>query len=103
MGRGLVIDPITLVARLQMQRRGTVVAKLGTGWITVVAEEAHPVAKILSARGEGPVRGAWRIHAAILSRRNGPGRTVASAIWAVLPDRPLFAWQRSHFAAVGDV
>jgi len=80
MARGLVIDPITLVARLQMQRRGAVVAKLGTRWVTVVAEGAHPVAKILGARGEGPVRGAWRIHAAILIRRNGPRRTVASTI-----------------------
>jgi hypothetical protein len=35
----------------------------------MVAEGTHPVAKIRGARGEGPVRGAWRAHAGILSCR----------------------------------
>jgi hypothetical protein len=64
-----MIDRITLVARLQVQRRATVVAELSTDWIAVVAEGAHPVAKIPGARGVGPRGGGWRVHAGILSRR----------------------------------
>jgi hypothetical protein len=69
MSRVLIIDRIALVARLQVKRRGTFVAELGTGGIAVVAEGAHPVAEIRGARGECPVRGASRIHAGILSCR----------------------------------
>jgi len=64
-----MIDRITLVARLQVQRRATVVAELSTNWIAVIAEGAHPVAKIPGARGVGPGGGGWRVHAGILSRR----------------------------------
>jgi hypothetical protein len=59
-----MIDRVTLTARLQVQRRGTVVAELGTSWVAVVAEAAHPVAKIRGARGECPVSEALRAHAA---------------------------------------
>ena len=52
-----MIDRVTLVARLQVQRRATVVAELSTSWIAVVAEGAQLVAKIRGTRGEGPVRG----------------------------------------------
>jgi hypothetical protein len=51
--RGLIIDRFTLLARFQMERRATVVAKPGTGRIGVVTEGAlgrdhgqHPDAKI---------------------------------------------------------
>lgn len=54
--RRLVIDRIALFARLQMQRRGACVAEPGITRIPVVAERAHPVAEIRSARSEGPVR-----------------------------------------------
>ena len=64
-----MVDRITLAARLQVQRRATVVAELSTNWIAVVAEGAHPVAKIPGARGVGPGGGRWRVHAGILSRR----------------------------------
>ncbi len=64
-----MIDRITLVARLQVQRRATVVAELSTSWIVAVAEEAYPVAKISGARGEGPGGGGWRVHTGILSCR----------------------------------
>ena len=36
----------------------------------MVAEGTHAVAKVRGARGEGPVRGAWRAHAGILSCGN---------------------------------
>jgi len=62
-----MIDRVTFTARLQVKRRGTFVAELGPGWVAVVAEGAHPVAKICGARGECPVRGAGRAHAGILS------------------------------------
>jgi hypothetical protein len=65
--RGLIVDRIALLARLQLQRRGTVVAEPGTRWVAMVADGAHPVAKIRGARGERPVRGASRAHAGILS------------------------------------
>jgi len=61
-----MIDRATLVARLQMQRRATVVAELSTSWIVVVAEAAHPVAKIRGARGVAPGRWGRRVHADIL-------------------------------------
>jgi hypothetical protein len=64
-----MIDRITLVARLQVQRRATVVAELGTDWIVVVAEGTHPVAKIPRARGVGPRGRGWRVHAGILGFR----------------------------------
>jgi hypothetical protein len=64
-----MIDRITLFARLQVHRRATVVAELSTTWIAVVAEGAHPVAKIRGARGVGPGGRGWRSHADILSRR----------------------------------
>src|SRR5258705_7089535 len=64
-----MIDRITLVARLEVQRRATVVAELSTNWIAVVAEGAHPVAKIPGARGKGPGGGGRRVHAGILSCR----------------------------------
>ena len=68
-----MIDRVTFTARLQVQRRGTFVAELGIGWIAMIAERAHPVAEVRGARGERPVRGAWRLHAAILElpRRAG--------------------------------
>ena len=40
--RGLMIDRITLVARLQVQRRATVVPELRTDRIAVVAEGTQP-------------------------------------------------------------
>ena len=64
-----MIDRITLVARLQVQRRATVVAELSTDWISVVAEGAHLVAIIGGARGDGPGAGGQGLHAGILSRR----------------------------------
>ena len=63
-----MIDRITLVARLQVQRRATVVAEFSSNLIAAVAEGAHPVAKIPSARGVGP-GGWWRVHVGILSCR----------------------------------
>jgi hypothetical protein len=89
----MLVDRVTLIARLQVQRRGTFVAELSTSWIAVVAEGAHPVAKIRGARGEGPVRGAWRAHAGILSCRNdlasGLGESAPS-----LPGSPSVARRR---------
>ena len=64
-----MIDRITLVARLQVQRRATVVAELSSSRIVVVAEGAHPVAKIRGACGESPRGGGWRVHAGILNCR----------------------------------
>src|SRR5439155_9637924 len=63
--RGLMIDRATLVARLQMQRRATVVAEPSARWIVAVAESAHPVAKIRGARSVAPGRWGWRVHAGI--------------------------------------
>ena len=72
--RGLVVDRITLFARLQMQRRGTLIAEPGTRWIAMVAEGTHPVAKVRGARGDRPVRRTLRAHAGILSRRTAEER-----------------------------
>jgi len=65
-----MIDRVTLTAGFQVQRCGTFVAELGTSWIAVVAESAHSVAKVRSARGKAPMRGVWRAHADILSCRS---------------------------------
>jgi hypothetical protein len=81
-----MIDRVTFTARLQVQRRGTFVAELGTGWVAVVAEGAHPVAKICGARGECPVRGAGRAHAGILSC----AKAFASGLMKVHLADPMF-------------
>jgi hypothetical protein len=65
---GLIVHSVTLFARLQVQRRGAVIAELRISWIAMAAKGTHPVAKIRSALGERPVRRAWRAHAGILSR-----------------------------------
>src|SRR5438477_10521403 len=81
-----MIDRMTLVARLQVQWRATVVAEVSSSWIVVVAEGAYPVAKIRGARGVGPGGGGWRAHAGILSCRKE---------FALGFDESATAWPRS--------
>lgn len=78
--RRAIVDRVAFVARLEVQRRGTVVAEFGAGRITVAAEDASGIEH-------------GRIEIAMCRRNERSGKWIAlpSKLWGAISVRPILA------------